>query len=182
MYMIKSSLVPALILKRTNTGEMDRVVTILTPDFGKMTVIAKGCRKMSSSQRSHLEPGNIIDAYLIYTKSLPILTQSRLINNLSNIKTHLQGMKKLFQVLEIIDTLFVENEGEQEYLDVISLLTELNQYPNAYTIVQDRLNRLMMKLGYQDSKETEYKSIIEYVSSVAERPMKSYSYLTIKSQ
>lgn len=171
---------PALILKRSNTGETDRIVTMLTPDFGKITAVAKGVRKMSSSQRSHLEPGNVIDAYLIHTKSLPLLTQSRLVQNFASVKTHLQGMKKLFQILEIIDTLFVEEAIPQEYQYVIDLIQDLDQQPEAYLMVQDRLNQLLMKLGYQDSRDTTYKSVVEYVSSVAERPMRSYAYLTVK--
>ncbi len=179
---VKSTLVPALILKRSNSGEADRIVTMLTPDFGKITAVAKGCRKMGSSQRSHLEPGNVIDAYLIHTKSLPLLTQSRLVNNFSSIKTHLQGMKKLFQILEIIDTLFVEEASEEEYHYMIEMIGELDKRPEAYNIIQERLNQMLMRMGYQDSRETTYKNVIEYVSSVAEKPMQSYNFLTVKSR
>lgn len=177
----KTTLTPALILKRSNIGETDRIVTMLTPELGKITCVAKGCRKMNSSKRGHLEPGNMIDAYLIHTKSLPLLTQTRLTTEFSQLRTHLIGMKRLFQILEIVDTLFVEDESVHEFQHITNLLTELNENPKAFRNVQQKLTELLTTLGYQDPSQTQYRSIVEYVSSVAERPMRSYAYLTVNS-
>lgn len=46
---------PALILKRRDFGEADRLLTVLTPDHGKLTVIAKGARKPTSTRTGHVE-------------------------------------------------------------------------------------------------------------------------------
>jgi DNA repair protein RecO (recombination protein O) len=85
----------AIVLKRVSVGETDRIVNLLTQDFGKISVVAKGVRKMSSSKRASLEPGNIIRAFCIQTKSLPILTQATLIDDCSEMKKDLSAYQIL---------------------------------------------------------------------------------------
>lgn len=177
---IKSFITPAIILKRSNVGETDRIVTLLTQEKGKIAVVAKGSRKMTSSKRGYLEPGNVIDAYLIPTKSLPILTQARLQNEFINAKQSLNSMKKLFQILEIVDTLLVEEEGTDHYQTVYNLIQHLNDFPDNFRSIQHRLETFIISLGFQDPQDTKYTSLLEYVSSVAERPMRSYEFLTVK--
>lgn len=46
---------PALVLKRTNFGEADRLVTLLTEKYGRVTAIARGVRKPLSKLRGFLE-------------------------------------------------------------------------------------------------------------------------------
>jgi len=35
-------------LSRTDYGEADRILTVLTPDYGKLRLLAKGVRKVKS--------------------------------------------------------------------------------------------------------------------------------------
>lgn len=46
---------PALILKRRDFGEADRLLTILTPRHGKISVLARGSRKLTSAKTGHVE-------------------------------------------------------------------------------------------------------------------------------
>lgn len=45
----------AIILRRTNYGEADRILSLLTPERGKISVIAKGVRKPKSKLAGGLE-------------------------------------------------------------------------------------------------------------------------------
>src|SRR5436305_5617774 len=47
--------VEAIVLKRTDLGEADRVLTLLTPNKGKFHAIAKGIRRPISKKAGHLE-------------------------------------------------------------------------------------------------------------------------------
>ena len=47
----------AIILRRTNYGEADRVISLITPDRGKISGIAKGVRKPKSKLAGGLELG-----------------------------------------------------------------------------------------------------------------------------
>jgi len=44
-----------VVIRRINLGDADQIVTMLTPDFGKIAVIAKGCRKLTSIFCGRLE-------------------------------------------------------------------------------------------------------------------------------
>lgn len=46
---------PALIIRRRVFNEADRLLTILTPHHGKLDVIAKGARKLTSTKTGHVE-------------------------------------------------------------------------------------------------------------------------------
>ncbi len=52
----------AIVLRSFRTGEADRVVHLLTPEHGRISVIAKGARKTTAKLGSRLEPLTRIDA------------------------------------------------------------------------------------------------------------------------
>ncbi len=177
----RTSTLQALVLKRSNVGEANRLVTILTAERGKLTCVAKGVRKLSSSQRAFLEPGNHVSLLLVETKSLPLLTQTRLINDFSATKKSLTSIKKLQEVLEIVDRLFPEDVEEQELFEsILSIVEELEKKTSSFQFIQQKLSFVVTQLGYQDMNETKYTSILDYVSSIAERPLRSYEFLSVK--
>lgn len=55
----------AIILRRTNYGEADRILTLLTPDYGQLSVIAKGVRKPKSKLAGGLELFAVSDVSVI---------------------------------------------------------------------------------------------------------------------
>ncbi len=178
---IKSHNTEAIVLKRVNTGEMDRIITLLTPGQGKVACVAKGVRKMTSSQRAYLEPGNHISVLLISTQNLPILTQTRLIHDFSETKQSLIGMKRLTAVLEIVDKLFPEGvEEESLFQSVIAILTQLSQPNLSSSAIQQKLADILQELGYQALEETTYESITEYVAALIDKPVNSYDFLTVR--
>lgn len=46
----------AIVLRRTDYGEADRIVSFLTPELGKISVLAKGVRKPASKLAAGIEP------------------------------------------------------------------------------------------------------------------------------
>jgi len=44
-----------IILSRKNYGEADRILTVFSKNYGKVTLLAKGIRKLISKKRGHLE-------------------------------------------------------------------------------------------------------------------------------
>ncbi|MBI2593599.1 DNA repair protein RecO, partial [Candidatus Daviesbacteria bacterium] len=52
--------VEGIILKRTNFGEADRMLTVLTKNLGKITVIARGVRKITSRRAGNVELLNVV--------------------------------------------------------------------------------------------------------------------------
>lgn len=171
----------AVVLKRTSVGETDRVVTLLSQEFGKIAVVAKGVRKLTSSKRAYLEPGNHINAYCIATSSMPLLTQATLISDTNEVRSSLLKMRQLNQLLEIFDQLFVENELEPELFDLILETREsVLQSTPVVAKIRSQLEQLIMQLGFQDPQDTQFLNINEYINSLTDRKMHSFEFLTVK--
>ncbi len=177
----RSFTLPGIVIKRMSVGETDRVVTLLTQEKGRIVAVAKGIRKLNSSKRAFMEPGNIVKAHFVKTKSLPLLIQAKLIHDSARAKTKLSRIRQLTQILEIFDKLFVEQEINQNLFDLV-LEIRLNIIQrNANTgQIQTKLNHLIQGLGFPPANLKQNQSILDYVSKITERPMKSFEYLQVK--
>lgn len=170
----------AIVLKRANTGETDRIVTLLSKDRGKIVCVAKGVRKLKSSNRATLEPGNLAQVFLIETRSLPILTQSKLLKEADLVRKSLAGISQLSQILEIFDRLFVEDYIEEGTSQLaFAIHRELLSDTKNNSKIKLLLQQLIQNLGYQDIKETAHLNILDYVAEITEKKMKSFDFLKV---
>jgi len=176
----RSFSVTGIVLKRTSTGEADRVITLFTREYGKLVCIAKGVRKTSSSRTSSLEPGCETKLYLVKTASLPIVTQTQLLENFSGAKNSLLSMRKLFQVLEMIDSLVVEGEAHEEIYDLITRMLEClhaqDDHANGY--IRLSFQRILQLLGFSLENNEQQRSISEQIEALTQRNLRSFAYLT----
>ncbi len=178
--MLHSFKTEAIILKRINTGETDRIVTLLSKDRGKLVCVAKGVRKLKSSNRAILEPGNLAQVFLVETKAMPILTQSKLLLEANGLRQSLTGISQLSQILEIFDRLFVEDFIDEETsLLAFSIHEELLSKDKKNSRIKTLLETLIRQLGYQDFRQTSHSNILEYVAEITEKKMKSFDFLKV---
>lgn len=69
----------AIVLRRTNYGEADRILSILTPERGKVSAIAKGVRKPKSKLAGGLELLALCDVTLLAGRgNMARITSARL--------------------------------------------------------------------------------------------------------
>lgn len=99
-----------IVIKRTNFGEADRILTILTERFGKIKVIAKGVRKISSRLAGSLEPFMLLDLQLHEGKTFYIVTGAVIKNEFINVHTELKKTSEAFYIAELIDKFVEENQ------------------------------------------------------------------------
>ncbi|HKY74186.1 MAG TPA: DNA repair protein RecO [Patescibacteria group bacterium] len=171
----------AIILKRSNIGEADRIVTLFTKDFGKIACIAKGVRKMTSTKRSSLEPGMYSKIFCAKGHGMPILTQAQILDDFQHTRSSLVTTRNLSQVLEILDTVTVEEEGQDgAFEQVLDILRALNEdSASSKSRVTQLLRTFLAYLGFQDVNETKFSTISAYVEFLADKKLKSFSYLTV---
>lgn len=171
-----------IVLKRHNTGETDRIVTLLSQEFGKITCVAKGVRNLQSSKRAYLEPGNLVKAFCVATASLPLLTQAVLISDAGACRESLKKVRQMHQFLEVVDQLFVEEElGSAFFADILDLRETVLTAKSSVGAIRSKFERILVQLGYHNS-ETSIDSILTKVSEVTQRPVHSYEYLVVKPQ
>ncbi len=173
-----------LVLKRTSVGETDRVVVLLTAEMGKLACVAKGVRKLKSSMRAALEPGNLVKIHCVKTKSMPLLTQATLLADTTSVRGSLVSIRHLTQLLEIVDRLFVEEELDTNiYHHVLHLRDSIVITHQSNGQVKLQLTALLEKLGYHTQGLTDSQtSVLDIVADISERPMRSFEYLSVRQE
>jgi len=91
----------AIVLRRTNYGEADRVLQLLTPDYGKLSAIAKGVRREKSKLAGGIELFAICDVTIISGKrEIGTLTSARLDTFFAQIMKDYQRMQFAYEVIK----------------------------------------------------------------------------------
>ncbi len=70
---------PAIVLRRVDHGEADRLLTLLTPTRGLVRAIAKGARRITSRKAGHIELFARAHVLLAQGRNFDVLTQAELI-------------------------------------------------------------------------------------------------------
>ncbi len=169
-----------IVLKRSNYGEADRIVTVLSKEMGKISVLAKGIRKITSTKRSALEPGDRAKMLVVQGKgTLPLLTQATLITDHYDAKKTLRNFRNLSQVLEILDTLIVEGEGQEDVYEQALRLIECVGKDEVHMAseVKKGIIRLLNMLGFDDTELQKRQSVTTFIEELSNRKLKSFSYL-----
>lgn len=178
--MAKTFTTLGIVLKRSNIGEYDRMVTLLTRDFGKRVAVAKGVRKLTSSRSGVLEPGNYIKAFFVETKAAPILTQAVLIEGIAGMQQSLSHYRNISQMLEIFEKLFVEEAMEDEVFEhVLNLRRQVLFASKGARVIREQFGTLIEMLGFQHPSESEHETISEYLEALLAQPLRSFEYLSI---
>lgn len=120
----------AIVLRRTNYGEADRIVQLLTPT-GKKSVVARGVRREKSRLAGGIELFAISDVVITQGKGdLGILTSARLVEFYRHILADYDTMQFGYEVIKQVGRA-VEMVDEPEWYDV---LAEILQALNTLTI------------------------------------------------
>ncbi len=109
----------AIILKRREQGEADRVITIFTPDFGKRVIIAKGIRKPTSRKAGHLEPFTHVSLMLARGKTWDIVTSAQTISSFRKLREDLDLTAYAYYFCELLDAFVQEEDPHPELYDLL---------------------------------------------------------------
>ena len=140
----------AIILKRNNFGEADRLLTLYTPYRGKYCVIAKGVRKPTSRKAGHLEILSHSKLLLARGRSLDIVTQAETISAFPNLRADLTKTSRAYYVVELIDRFTVEGiENYPLFELLLQVLAWFNAESNIEVITRFYELRLLGLVGYQ---------------------------------
>jgi DNA repair protein RecO len=105
----------AIMLKRMNYGEADRIVTVLTADNGRLSMLAKGVRKSKSKLAGGLELFSVTDINYIDGRSdLKTIISTRLKEHYRNIVSDVERTMAGYDFMKIIDS-FTQHADEPKY-------------------------------------------------------------------
>lgn len=175
--------VEGIVLKRINIGEADRIIVLFTKYHGKIKVIGKGIRKLTSKRAPHLEIFSHVVVYLHETKFLPFVTEAQLIHSFGKLRENFRKVAIAYHLCEIVERLFPEKEKNKElYLSFLETLHLLDRESSPVKIRQQvRLfvHNLLLKLGYlPPNQKVTYSLLLSEIEKIIERPLSTLKLLT----
>ena len=157
----------ALVLRKRSLMSTDIMLTFFTKDFGKITAVAKGIKKITSRRSAHTQTGNLVTIEL-YTKSdRYYLQNTNIISAFSQIKNSQEKVNYLYQFLFIIDRLLPEQQPEPE---IYKIVVKFLIYASKSAVISPEefasyLHDLIRLLGY-GTRDTSLADIIRSVEEI----------------
>ncbi|MFZ5366456.1 MAG: DNA repair protein RecO [Patescibacteria group bacterium] len=109
-----------IILKRRNFGEADRILTIYTKHFGKISVLAKGIRKPTSKKSPSLELFNWVKILVSQGKNLDIVSECQTVRAFRSWRKDLKKVGLAFYFCELVERLTVENVKNKQIFNLLA--------------------------------------------------------------
>lgn len=146
----RSIKVDAVILRHSDYGEADRLLTLFTREAGKLRAIAKGVRKMQSRKAGHLEPFTQVTLMLAQGHDLWIVTQAEATELFQPLRESLPLIGYAGYVVELLDR-FTYEEGQnwQLFQLLVETLKRLASEPDPFVPVHYYEMRLLDLMGFR---------------------------------
>ncbi len=110
----------AILLKRLNFGEADRILTVVTPEQGKLSLIAKGVRKTKSKLAGGLELFSVSEISYIEAKSnIKTIVSTRLKTHFKHIVSDVNRTMAGYDFMKLVDS-FTEHIEDSAYYRLLS--------------------------------------------------------------
>ncbi|HEX5744061.1 MAG TPA: DNA repair protein RecO [Candidatus Saccharimonadales bacterium] len=104
-----------IVLKRTDYGEADRIVTMLTPDQGKLRLMARGVRKPKAKLAGGIELFSVSDLSFIRGRGeIGTLISARLDRHYGKIVNDIDRVQLGYELMKLLDKA-TEDEPEEAY-------------------------------------------------------------------
>lgn len=161
-----------IIIKRTNYGEADRILTIFTKHYGKIKAIAKGVRKTTSKKGGNLELFNDVTLFLSEGRNLDIITEAEVINSFEKTRGNLNLVGQAFQIAEVADRLTAEREENRRVFELLrKSFQDLNRGKREAVLSFEI--ELLKELGFGLPEDLSEKSVERFIESIIEKKLKS---------
>jgi len=166
---LKTTRSRAIVLRRTNFGEADRILDLLTPD-GRVSVMARGVRKEKSKLAGGIELFAVCDVVIGEGKgNLGVLTSARLVQFYRHILEDYDRMQFAYETLAQVAKASASLDEEEWYdivaevlaaLDVSTVPLALVQtwfYVRVAQLLGDELNTMRDIAGQKLSADKKYR-------------------------
>lgn len=164
-----------IILKRSNFGEADRIITVFTKRHGKIRVLAKGVRRITSRRGPNIELFNLVTLFIHKGRNFDILTETQVQNTFPRIRKSLELIGLAYYVCELVDGLCAEH---QPHLKIFDILVNTIQELETGLIRSFEIN-LLSELGFLP-KDSSFNKLdtVSYIERLLERRLKTKNFLS----
>lgn len=172
----------AIIIKRFNVGEADRILTVFSKHAGKFSVRAKGIRRVPSRRSAHVELLNHSLLTLYEGRSIPTLTEAQSIENFQDMKDDFTKVGFAYHLCELIDGLCPDGVEHPDIFDLLhKTLVRLTQFVSdsvdhsPIEIIHEFEVQLLTILGFwkQDFALATQVNTTAFIEDILERRLRS---------
>lgn len=148
----------AFVFKKEDRGEADQLFSIYTKDFGRLEILGKGIRKISSKLRPGVEIFYLSEIEFIQGRTYKTLTDAILLERFRYLRENLDRLVVAYQISEAMNDLILGQELDKE---IWNLLIETFSKLNLPNFRNDKVKiiyyyffwNLVSLLGYQPQIE-----------------------------
>ena len=165
---MKSYKALGIVLKRKNIGEADRILTVFTKNKGKIRVLAKGVRRITSRRGPNVELFNQVELGIHQGKTFDILTEAEVLNTFQSIRKNLDLVGLAFHVCEVVDGLCPDRQAHPKVYDLIlEIFNELD-----HGLVRKFERNILLELGYLSVEHQEVDTTL-FIENILEKKLKT---------
>lgn len=169
-----------IVIKRRNVGEADRLLTVFTKNHGKITVRAKGVRKISSRRSGHIELLNLVTLSLYKGRTSATLTEVQTIEDFGEIKENLKSVGFAYHICEIVDSLCAENqENPRVFSLLLNILSKIERSGSSTDLISEFEKELLNALGF--TSRSHFANTQGLIEQILERKLKTKRILHLLS-
>lgn len=143
--------VNAIVLRRSDLGETDRILRLFTREAGRVDAVAKGSRRPTSKLSGATELFTYSRMLLALGRSLDIVSQCEIRESFPVLRVDLQGLARATYLCELVERFTEEREPNPEAFDLLLsalyLLQRATDHPDV--IVHAFELRLLDERGYR---------------------------------
>jgi DNA repair protein RecO (recombination protein O) len=139
-----------IILRRSDFGESDRLLTVYTPERGKLRLLAKGVRKMNSRKAGHVELFMLTNMLVAQGRTWDIISQAEIVEPYRDLREDLDKTSHAYYLAELVDR-FTEEHDPNALLFKLMVLTlaHLNYVEDPFMVLRYFEMHLLGLTGFQ---------------------------------
>ena len=140
----------AIVLRRSNFGEADRLLTLYSREFGKLRAVAKGARKPQSRKTGHVELFMRTQFLFAQGRDLPLITQAEMAQAYRPLREDLVRTTYASYVVELLDQFAPDEEKNLRLYDLLAAaLAWFSTTNNLLVAARYYELRLLTLVGFQ---------------------------------
>jgi DNA repair protein RecO (recombination protein O) len=140
----------AIVLRQRKLGEAGKIVTLYTPNYGKLDAVAKGVRRPKSRLAGHLEVLTYTAVMLAHGRNLDIVTQAQAMESFAPLRADLHRLSRALYAAELVDRFSPEGaESYQVFQLLLATLRRLGAARNVDTVLRHLEMQLLTLAGFQ---------------------------------
>jgi DNA repair protein RecO (recombination protein O) len=140
----------AIVLRQRKLGEAGKIITLYTPNYGKLDAVAKGVRRPKSRLGGHLEVLTHTAVMLAQGRNLDTVTQAQTVESFAPLRSDLHRLSRALYAVEVVDRFSPEGaESYHVFQLLLATLRRLSTATNVDTVLRYLEMQLLSLSGFQ---------------------------------